>query len=239
MRRSSSQPAAPSGRAGGSRPRPRPRTAGRRSPRRRSPCRGRPAGSAARRRPARPGPARRRRPRRARTASSRAPASSSWPIETQVSVASTSAPSAAAAASAVQRTEPPVSAAIRARPVEDGRGRAGSPPARRSARACRRWRRRAGRSAPCCWRRRRGRPACSPASAPVALATVCRSARIWHGWNSSVSALTTGHPADRGHRLDPVLAEGAPHDRGDLPVEHPRGVLDRLAAAELAAAARR
>ena len=43
------------------------------------------------------------------------------------------------------------------------------------------------------------------------------------------------HPADRGHLLDAVLAEGAPHDRGALPVEHPGGVGDRLAAAELAA----
>ena len=44
------------------------------------------------------------------------------------------------------------------------------------------------------------------------------------------------HPADRRHGLDAVLAEGAPDDRGDLPVEHAGGVLDRLAAAELAAA---
>ena len=44
--------------------------------------------------------------------------------------------------------------------------------------------------------------------------TVSRSARIWHGWNSSVSALTTGHRACCGHLLDPVLAVGAPHDRG-------------------------
>ena len=43
-----------------------------------------------------------------------------------------------------------------------------------------------------------------------------------------------GHAAGRGHRLDPVLAEGAPDDRRDLAVEHPGGVLDRLAAAELA-----
>ena len=82
--------AAPSARAAGSRPRPRPTTARPvDAPRRRSPCRGRPAGSAARsRRRARRGRARlvererheRRRPGR--------PASSSWPIDTQVSVAS-------------------------------------------------------------------------------------------------------------------------------------------------------
>ena len=42
----------------------------------------------------------------------RASYSSSCPIDTQVSVTRTSAPSAAAAASSVQRTEPPISAAI-------------------------------------------------------------------------------------------------------------------------------
>src|SRR3712207_7359471 len=38
--------------------------------------------------------------------------SASWPIDTQVSVTRTSAPSEAAAASSVQSTEPPVCAAI-------------------------------------------------------------------------------------------------------------------------------
>ena len=32
----------------------------------------------------------------------------------------------------------------------------------------------------------------SPASVFLCSRTVSRSARIWHGWNSSVSALTTG-----------------------------------------------
>lgn len=32
----------------------------------------------------------------------------------------------------------------------------------------------------------------SPARAPLCSRTVCRSARIWHGWNWSVSALITG-----------------------------------------------
>ena len=74
----------------------------------------------------------------------------------------------------------------------------------------------------------------SPASSPLCSRTVSRSASSWQGWNSSVSALTTGTPACGGHLLDPVLAVGAPHDRGDLPAEHPGGVLDRLAAADLA-----
>ena len=38
----------------------------------------------------------------------------------------------------------------------------------------------------------------------------------------------------RGHRLEPVLAEGPPDDGRDLPAQHPGGVLDGLAAADLA-----
>ena len=138
--------------------------------------------------------------------------------------------------SAVQRDRAAGLGGDLARPGPGRRGRAGTPRASRSARACRPSRRRAGRSAPCCWRRRRGRSASARPASPCARATVCRSARIWHGWNSSVSALTTGTRLTDGHGLDPVLAEGAPDDRGALPVQHPGGVLDRLAAAELAAA---
>jgi hypothetical protein len=43
-----------------------------------------------------------------------------------------------------------------------------------------------------------------------------------------------GHAAYRRHRLDAFLGERAPHDGGHLAVEYPRGVLDRLAAPELA-----
>ncbi len=121
---------APSARAAGSRPRPRRRSAGRRSPRPRSPCRGRRAGSAARRRRRPPGRAPPRRPRRAGTARSARSDSSSWPIDTQVSVASTSAPAAASSGSAVQRTEPPVAAAIaaaRARTAGSGWNSSGEP----------------------------------------------------------------------------------------------------------------
>ena len=35
----------------------------------------------------------------------------------------------------------------------------------------------------------------SPASVPLCSRTVSRSASSWQGWNSSVSALTTGTPA--------------------------------------------
>ena len=35
----------------------------------------------------------------------------------------------------------------------------------------------------------------SPASVPLCSCTVSRSASSWQGWNSSVSALTTGTPA--------------------------------------------
>ena len=74
--------------------------------------------------------------------------------------------------------------------------------ARRSARACPRSRRRAGRSGPCCWRRRRGRPGSGRRSSPWCSRIVCRSARIWQGWNSSVSALTTGTRRGGRHLLE-------------------------------------
>ena len=63
--------------------------------------------------------------------------------------------------------------------------------------------------------------------------TVSRSARIWHGWKPSVSALTTGT------RLTAAIASmrSWPKVRqtiaSHVPVEHPGGVVDRLAAAEL------
>ncbi len=44
------------------------------------------------------------------------------------------------------------------------------------------------------------------------------------------------YAGDGGHRFDPVLAEGAPDDRRDLAVQDAGRVLDRFAAAELAAA---
>ena len=67
--------------------------------------------------------------------------------------------------------------------------------------------------------------------------TVCRSARIWHGWYSSVSALTTGT------RLTEAMASirSWPKVRQTIAAtcrsSTAGGVLHRLAAAELAAAA--
>ncbi len=61
---------------------------------------------------------------------------------------------------------------------------------------------------------RRAGPSCS--------ATVCRSARIWQGWNSSVSALIDRDGrSPRASSSMPLLAGGAPDDRGDLPGRAP------------------
>ena len=188
----------------------------------------------------------RRRPRRAIAAAStaerheRAPSRlarprASWPIETQVSVATTSAPRPRPRR-VVVTTSPSrrCSAAIRGA-RRDGRG-VGQVALGRAdrARACRPGRRRAGRSAPCCWRRRRGRRASARPSVPLgARATVCRSARIWHGWKLSVSALTTG-PGVLRH-----LPRGGPGAKvrhtiaAHLAAQHAGGVRDRLAAADL------
>ena len=66
---------------------------------------------------------------------------------------------------------------------------------------------------------------------------VCRSASTWQGWNSSESALTTGTVAADGHGVEPVLPERPPHDGVDVAGQHLRGVLQRLVAAQLGAAA--
>ncbi len=50
-----------------------------------------------------------------------------------------------------------------------------------------------------------------PAVPPSRSRTVSRSARSWHGWKPSVSALTTGTRRAGGHLGEPVVAEG-PHD---------------------------
>ena len=72
-----------------------------------------------------------------------------------------------------------------------------------------------------------------PARAPRCSRMVSRSASAWHGWNWSVSALTTGTPANGGHLLEPRLLVRAPHDHRGLAAQHPRGVGDRLADADL------
>ena len=73
-----------------------------------------------------------------------------------------------------------------------------------------------------------------PASVPLCSRIVSRSASSWHGWKSSLSALTTGTRRAGGHLLEPGLRVGAPDDRRHLPLEHARRVGRRLLAAELA-----
>ena len=71
-----------------------------------------------------------------------------------------------------------------------------------------------------------------PASRPLCSRTVCRSARIWHGWNWSVSALITGTELTAAISSMPLLAVRAPDDRRDLAGHHPGDVGDRLALAD-------
>ena len=59
------------------------------------------------------------------------------------------------------------------------------------------------------------------------------SARIWQGWYSLVRPLITGTREWRAKRSMIVLLEGADHHDVAHARDHLRGVLDRLAAAEL------
>ena len=127
-----------------------------------------------------------------RNGPTRSSPSFSCPIDVQVSVTTTSAPSTAACGSRDQLDRAAglggpllgVQQDVAVR-VEPGR-------ATRSARSGRHSRRRASASAPCCWRRRRGRSASARPAGRAARRIVCRSASTWQGWNSSVSALITG-----------------------------------------------
>ena len=71
-----------------------------------------------------------------------------------------------------------------------------------------------------------------PASVPLCSRTVSRSARIWQGWKSSVSALTTGTPAWAAISSSAVCAKVRHDDRRRLPAQHPGDVRDRLALAD-------
>ena len=62
---------------------------------------------------------------------------------------------------------------------------------------------------------------------------VSMSARIWVGWNSSVSPFQTGTPANCASVSTTVLVEAPVLDAVIQPPEHPRGVLDRLLVAHL------
>ena len=75
-----------------------------------------------------------------------------------------------------------------------------------------------------------------PARSPLCSRTVSQSARIWHGWKSSVRALITGTPACGGHLLEIGLVERAPGDGRRHPAEHAGGVGHGLATADLGGA---
>ena len=139
---------------------------------------------------------------------SRSRPSLSCPIDVQVSVATTSAPSAASNGSRSTSTEPPVHAAISAaRATTAGRrvepGRPGDPHVHPGGRA-----RPAGTSGPCCSPRPRRTRASGPSVAPSRSRMVSRSASSWQGWKPSVSALTTGTStpeASSASRSSPVV----------------------------------
>ena len=78
----------------------------------------------------------------------------------------------------------------------------------------------------------------SPARSPRFSLMVSRSARSWHGWKSSESALTTGTVVPAAISSRPGLRVGAPDDRRDHPLEHAGGVGRGLLAAQLAVGGR-
>ncbi len=192
----------PSGRGGGSRPRPRPRCAGRRSPRRRPPCRGRRAGSGA--------------------AARRAPASAN---SSAVTAYGAKVAVRASGLALLAHRDPGVgddrvgsgdglagvvgegdrAAGRRRRPAAHARPRprrAGSPRARRSGRACRRWRRPAPTSCPCCRRRRRRtRPRC-PARVAAVLAHRQQVGQQLAGVEVVGERVDDRHAGVRGHLVD-------------------------------------
>ena len=92
-------------------------------------------------------------------------------------------------------------------------------------------------SCPCCSGRRRGSSRrCRRRCLSLCSFIVRTSARIWVGWNSSVSPFQTGTPAYVRQRLDVLLGEAAVLDAVEHPAEHPGGVLHRLLVTDLRAA---
>ena len=77
-----------------------------------------------------------------------------------------------------------------------------------------------------------------PSQPPRLSRTVMRSASTWQGCSRSVSPLITGIERVPRQLLDVGVVEGADHDAVEVAGEHPRGVADRLAAAELDVARR-
>ena len=76
-----------------------------------------------------------------------------------------------------------------------------------------------------------------PARVPTCSRTVCRSASSWQGWNSSVSALTTGTPAWPAIVSRSAWSAVRHTIGGGLPAQHPGDVLDGLALADRGQAA--
>src|SRR4051794_38010596 len=124
----------------------------------------------------------------------RCSASSSLPIDTQVSVTTTSAPATASTGSVTWSADPPVvPATSAARASTSGSGANPSGPLTRT---------RIPAVAPAsrneCDMFEAASPRTAterPASVPLCSSIVSRSASSWQGWNSSVSAFTTGTPA--------------------------------------------
>ena len=71
-----------------------------------------------------------------------------------------------------------------------------------------------------------------PARLPRCSRTVSRSASSWHGWNSSVRALTTGTPAYAAISSRSLWAKVRHTTTARLPAQDPGHVLDRLALAD-------
>src|SRR6478735_4152083 len=125
---------------------------------------------------------------------SRCSDSSSRPMLTHESVTTTSTPATASTGSAVSSIEPPVPCAISralATTWASGVNPSGAPtttcmPAEAPART---------HELPMLQAPSPTKATRIPANLPLCSRTVCRSARSWQGWNSSVSALSTGTPA--------------------------------------------
>ena len=130
-----------------------------------------------------------------------------------------------------RRRRPPPRADRRCR-ARPGPARARSPAASRPGPRPRRCARGSPASGRRCCRRRRRRPT-SPSSSPKRSRSVSRSASAWHGWCSGVSPLTTGTAAPPASSATVSCEPDADHDRVQVAREHPRGVGERLAAAEL------
>ena len=156
---------------------------------------------------------------RGRNGAVRSRPSASCPIDTQVSVTTTSAPSTAACGSATSAALPPVSSARAF--ASRSTVASGVKPSGAHTRTC----------SPAvtppssseCAMLFAPSPryvSVSPASRPNRSRIVCRSASTWQGWNVSVRALTTGTVAAPAISSIRVCAPRTPHDRRDVAGDH-------------------